>query len=74
MNVPRYCQHFDNCRNNVIKLSFVNMTIEWNNFNVCKQLHIESNVNKVNMIDEIVDDDNISVLCITDSLDMTLTL
>lgn len=50
------------------------MTIEWDNFNVCKQLHIESNVNKVKMMDEIVDDDNISVLCITDSLDMTLTL
>ncbi|KAL5725417.1 hypothetical protein ACHQM5_008564 [Ranunculus cassubicifolius] len=50
-----------NCRNGVMKLSFGNMTIELNVFNVCKQpgnidCEDDDDVQEVNMIESVVED------------------
>ncbi|KAL5722473.1 hypothetical protein ACHQM5_005989 [Ranunculus cassubicifolius] len=50
-----------NCRNGVMKLSFGNMTIELNVFNVCKQpgnidCESDDDVQEVNMIESFVED------------------
>jgi len=45
-----------NCRNGVLKLSFGNMTLELNIFNVCKQPGEEEEIEEVNLIDTTVED------------------
>ncbi|KAL4296425.1 hypothetical protein GQ457_12G013270 [Hibiscus cannabinus] len=52
-----------NCRNGVLNLSFGNMTLELNVFNVCKQPEENSEVHEVDLIEELVHDQiNISEL------------
>ena len=46
---------FINCRNGVIKLSFGNMTLELNIFNICKQPGEDDEIEEVNFIDTIVE-------------------
>ena len=45
-----------NCRNGNMQLSFGNMTMELNIFNVTKQPHEEDEFFKANMIEELVED------------------
>ncbi|XP_062096956.1 uncharacterized protein LOC133802624, partial [Humulus lupulus] len=50
-----------NCRNGVLKLSFGNMTVELNVFNVAKSVECEE-IHEVNMIDSICEDDGNDLL------------
>ena len=43
-----------NCRNGVLKLSFGNMTLEMNMFNICKQPGDSNDLHEVDFIDELV--------------------
>ena len=42
-----------NCRNGVLKLSFGNMTLEMNVFNICKQPRDDSDLHEVDLIEEL---------------------
>ncbi|XP_022851548.1 uncharacterized protein LOC111373275 [Olea europaea var. sylvestris] len=45
-----------NCRNGILKLSFGNMTVEMNIFNICKQHGDEDDLHEVDLIEQLVDD------------------
>ena len=45
-----------NCRNGVMKLSFGNMTLEMNVFNICKQPGDDNDLQQVNFIEKLVYD------------------
>ena len=45
-----------NCRNGLMKLSFGNMTLEMNIFNICKQLGDDNDLQEVDSIEELVYD------------------
>jgi hypothetical protein len=45
-----------NCRNGLMKLSFVNMTLEMNNFNICKQPGDNNDLQEVDFIEKLVHD------------------
>jgi len=45
-----------NYRNGLMKLSFANMTLEMNIFNICKQLRDDSDLQEVDLIEELVYD------------------
>jgi len=45
-----------NCRNGLMKLSFGNMTLEMNIFNICKQLGDDNDLQKIDLIEELVYD------------------
>ncbi|XVF47618.1 hypothetical protein PTKIN_Ptkin03bG0124400 [Pterospermum kingtungense] len=61
-----------NCRNGVLKLSFGNMTLELNVFNICKQPMDNNDVHEVDFIDELVHDKFISTI-FADPLEVCLT-
>ena len=61
-----------NCRNRVMKLTFGNMTLELNVFNLCKQPHDEEDDNEeANMIESIVEN-HIQTGSISDPLESCL--
>jgi hypothetical protein len=43
-----------NCRNGLMKLSFINMTLEMNIFNICKQRGDDNDSQEVDVIEELV--------------------
>ena len=45
-----------NCRNGLINLSFENMTLEMNIFNICKQPVDDNDLQEVNFIEKLVHD------------------
>jgi DNA-directed RNA polymerase beta subunit len=45
-----------NCRNGLMKLSFGNMTLKMNIFNICKQLGDDNDLQEVDLIEELVYD------------------
>ena len=45
-----------NCRNGLMKLSFGNMTLEMNIFNIYKQLGDDNDLQEVNFIEKLVHD------------------
>jgi hypothetical protein len=45
-----------NCRNGLMELSFENMTLEMNIFNICKQPGYDNDLQEVNLIEELVYD------------------
>jgi hypothetical protein len=45
-----------NCRNGLMKLSFGNMTLEMNIFNICKQPGDDNDLQEVDLIEELVYD------------------
>jgi hypothetical protein len=45
-----------NCRNGLMKLSFENMTLEMNIFNICKQPGDNNNLQEVDFIEKLVHD------------------
>jgi hypothetical protein len=45
-----------NCRNELVKLSFGNMTLEMNIFNICKQPRDDNDLQEVDVIEELVYD------------------
>jgi len=45
-----------NCRNGLMKLSFGNMTLEMNIFNICKQPGDDNDLQEVNFIEKLVYD------------------
>jgi len=45
-----------NCRNGLMKLSFGNMTLEMNIFNICKQPGDDNDLQEVDLIEELVHD------------------
>ena len=45
-----------NCRNGVMKLSFRNMTLEMNVFNICKQPGDDNDLQEVDFIEKLVYD------------------
>ena len=45
-----------NCRNRLMKLSFGNMTLEMNVFNICKQLGDDNDLQEVDSIEKLVHD------------------
>jgi len=45
-----------NCRNEMMKLSFGNMTLNMNIFNICKQSRDDSDLQEVDLIKELVYD------------------
>ena len=51
-----------NCRNGVLKLSFGNMTLEMNMFNICKQPEDDNDLHEVDFIDELVHENFVSTL------------
>ena len=51
-----------NCRNSVLKLSFENITLEMNMFNICKQPRDNNDLHEVNFIDELVHEKFVSTL------------
>ena len=57
-----------NCRSGVLKLSFGNMTLEFNIFNTCKQTRDEEDVHEVNLIETIVQDQTLEI-CLVNSCD-----
>lgn len=61
------------CRNQVVKVSFGNITLKLNIFNICMQLSTDTEeVQDVNFIEEVCEDHDIIPLCISDLLEMTL--
>ncbi|XP_022855492.1 uncharacterized protein LOC111376749 [Olea europaea var. sylvestris] len=44
------------CRNGILKLSFGNMTVEMNVFNICKQHGDDDDFHEVDLIEQLVDD------------------
>ncbi|KAL2454712.1 RT RNaseH 2 domain-containing protein [Abeliophyllum distichum] len=61
-----------NCRNGVMQLSFGNMTIELNVFNVNKQPHDNEDIADVDVIDALYDDSFVYANC-DDALNLCLT-
>lgn len=60
-----------NYRNGVVKLSFGNMTLELNVFNIYKQPSFDTKeVQNVNLIEEVCEYDDIISLCISDPLEV----
>ena len=57
-----------NCRSEIIKLSFGNMTLELNIFNTCKQTRDEEDMHEVNLIEIIVQDQTLAT-CLVNSCD-----
>jgi hypothetical protein len=55
-----------NYRNGLMKLSFANMTLEMNIFNICKQLRDDSDLQEVDLIEELVYDQFESTLSKTE--------
>jgi hypothetical protein len=55
-----------NCRNGLMKLSFGNMTLEMNIFNICKQPGDDSDLQEVDLIEELVYDQFESTLSKTE--------
>ena len=55
-----------NCRNGLMKLSFGNMTLEMNIFNICKQPGNDNDLQKVGFIEELVYDQFESTLSKTE--------
>jgi len=55
-----------NCRNGLIKLSFENMTLEMNIFNICKQPIDDNDLQEVDLIEELVYDQFKSTLSKTE--------
>ena len=45
-----------NCWNRLMKLSFVNMALEMNIFNICKQPRDDNDLQEVDIIEELVHD------------------
>jgi len=45
-----------NCRNGVMKLSFGNITLEMNIFNICKQPRNDNDLHEVDFIEKLVHD------------------
>ena len=45
-----------NCRNGLMKLSFENMTLEMNIFNICKQPGDDNDLQEVDFIEKLVHD------------------
>ena len=45
-----------NCRNGLMKLSFGNMTLKMNIFNICKQPRDDNDLQEVDFIEKLVDD------------------
>ncbi|XP_022862089.1 uncharacterized protein LOC111382375 [Olea europaea var. sylvestris] len=45
-----------NCRNGILKLSFGNMTVEMNIFNICKQHGDTDDLHEVDLIEQLVND------------------
>ena len=45
-----------NCRNGLMKLSFGNMTLEMNIFNICKQPGYDNDLQEVDFIEKLVHD------------------
>jgi len=55
-----------NCRNGLMKLSFGNITLEMNIFNICKQLGDDNDLQEVDFIEELVYDQFESILSKTE--------
>jgi hypothetical protein len=55
-----------NCSNGLLKLSFGNMTLEMNIFNICKQLGDDNDLQEVDLIEELVYDQFESTLSKTE--------
>jgi len=55
-----------NCRNGLMKLSFGNMTLKMNIFNICKQLGDDNDLQEVDLIKELVYDQFESTLSKTE--------
>jgi hypothetical protein len=55
-----------NCRNGLMKLSFGNMTLEMNIFNICKQPGDDNDLQEVDLIEELVYDQFESTLSKTE--------
>jgi hypothetical protein len=55
-----------NCRNGLMKLSFENMTLEMNIFNICKQPEDDNHSHEVDVIEELVYDQFESTLSKTE--------
>jgi hypothetical protein len=55
-----------NCRNGLIKLSFGNMTLKMNIFNICKQPVDDNDLQEVDLIEELVYDQFKSTLSKTE--------
>ena len=60
-----------NCRSEILKLSFGDMTLELNIFNTCKQIRDEEDVHEVNLIETIVQDQTLAT-CLVNSCDFNL--
>uniref|UniRef100_A0A2N9I6A0 RNA-directed DNA polymerase n=1 Tax=Fagus sylvatica TaxID=28930 RepID=A0A2N9I6A0_FAGSY len=60
-----------NCRNGVMKLSFGNMTLEVNIFNICKQPGDDDGFHEVNLIETLVQD-QFNLTCFSDPLESCL--
>uniref|UniRef100_A0A2N9I9L5 Reverse transcriptase/retrotransposon-derived protein RNase H-like domain-containing protein n=1 Tax=Fagus sylvatica TaxID=28930 RepID=A0A2N9I9L5_FAGSY len=60
-----------NCRNGVMKLSFGNMTLEVNIFNICKQPGDDDGFHEVNLIETLVQD-QFNLTCLSDPLESCL--
>ena len=60
-----------NCRNGVLKLSFGNMTLELNVFNVCKHPAQDIEVHEVDFIEELIDQ-HFTTSILSDPLDVCL--
>ena len=59
-----------NCRNGLMKLSFKNMTLEMNIFNICKQPGDDSDLQEVDLIEELVYDQFESTLSKTELMNL----
>lgn len=57
--------------NELVKLSFGNMILELNKFNICKQTNIDIELHELNLIKEVCEKDNKMSLCISNPLDGT---
>ncbi|KAL9390408.1 hypothetical protein Peur_019016 [Populus x canadensis] len=62
-----------NCRNGLMKLSFGNMTLEMNIFNICKQPRDDNDLQEVDLIEELVCDQFESTLSNTEFDDLQMT-
>jgi hypothetical protein len=61
-----------NCRNGLIKLSFGNMTLEMNVFNICKQPKDDTDLQEVDLIEELVYDQFETTSSKTESEDLQM--
>jgi hypothetical protein len=60
-----------NCKNGVMKLSFGNMTLEVNIFNICKQPRDDDGFHEVNLIETLVQD-QFNLTCFSNPLESCL--